>query len=616
VARQMANLQQDNMPPLVIPDVEGMTAREAAHVYLDTGLMPHPWKVRDGTKVSAYGGFRFDDLHETHEDIDHWPKGSRCGLVVSKASGVFAIDVDDPAAFAKWLETMRLPFPASAAADTSGGYHVLLDGRGLEGWPTQGLIDPEYKLGDIKSNGFIAAEPSRHPDGTPYQWRQPGMRIRSPEAAWLEFLADREDQRGGSSPARLAVAEPLPEGSQDNELSRLVFELHAGGFTREATLAAWRTTVAASKTDTADPFTLADFDRHYRGAVRKHGDFNPLTPRDRADLRDLAANDAASGKKVRAFRVLGWDEVGDPPTFQAGPDGVFPSLGSVLIAGDPASGKSMLAYWAAIRYARAGLTCAVYDAEMGPERVKALLSDLGATAAETERIAYIAAPESGEIANLVRHAQALLDVTEEIGARLLILDAENPLMAASGLDSDKAQEVRKFHNQVVRPQVARGLVVLTIDHSGHGDKTRARGSSDKSAAADMVVTVEQTTPFARGRSGQMQVVCRKDRSGVQPRGATNLIVVKSAEDGSVELVPQGWDSEPVEVNPRQAHVSEELDKIYNILHSSAAPIGPREIAKRAGMSHQTVMRRLNHDLDQEDSLFVKVEGGKWWVVQT
>jgi len=153
-----------------------MSQKEAAHAYLDAGLMPHPWRVSKGTKVSCYSGFQFDTIQETHESIDEWKRNWQCGLVTSRASGLIAADIDDRDAFEVWETDIDFPETAWAHTGHKGGYHLLFDARELapEDWPTQGNIPG----GQIKTNGFIAVEPSRHPNGRQYRWDgQYGRRV-------------------------------------------------------------------------------------------------------------------------------------------------------------------------------------------------------------------------------------------------------------------------------------------------------------------------------------------------------------------------------------------------------------------------------------------------------
>ena len=162
------------LPPLVIPYVDGLDSREAAHLYLHEGFTPHPWKParRNGKweKISCRSGFSFNEIEETHDSIDRWHPSWRCGLVTSFRAGIFVADVDDRPKFEAWDPGFDFPFTEWQFTGRAGGVHLLFDGRGLseDEWPRQGQIK-EAGL-DIKSNGFVAVAPSLHPLGRAYRW--------------------------------------------------------------------------------------------------------------------------------------------------------------------------------------------------------------------------------------------------------------------------------------------------------------------------------------------------------------------------------------------------------------------------------------------------------------
>jgi len=151
--------------PLVIPDVSGMTCKEAAHAYLDAGFWPIPWR---GAKVPAYPkGWSYETVkRETHARINKWRDDWQVGLITSPRSGILALDIDDKEKFNAW----NMPWVGGAESETGreDGYHIVYDGRELEEWPVQGNIPG----GQIKTNGFIAVEPSRHPNGNYYRWAE------------------------------------------------------------------------------------------------------------------------------------------------------------------------------------------------------------------------------------------------------------------------------------------------------------------------------------------------------------------------------------------------------------------------------------------------------------
>jgi hypothetical protein len=170
--RAPANARRSRRP-LVIPDVSGLTNKEAAHLYLDAGYWPIPWRVvkvrGKSIKRPCYPrGWTYATVaRETHESIERWKSSWQCGLITSRRSGILACDIDDPSGWAAW-DIPEPPDTAASRTGRAGGHHLLYDGRALDvsDWPVQGDIPG----GQIKSKGFIAVEPSIHPNGKPYSW--------------------------------------------------------------------------------------------------------------------------------------------------------------------------------------------------------------------------------------------------------------------------------------------------------------------------------------------------------------------------------------------------------------------------------------------------------------
>jgi Bifunctional DNA primase/polymerase, N-terminal len=224
-----------NLLPLRIPDVSGLSQKQAAREYLNAGFMPHPWRVTHGTKASCYSGFSFDSITETHEDISSWRQSWRCALVVSRSSGLIAIDVDDLEEFKKW--DLFSSFPSTAWQKTGregGGYHLLFDARLLpkSEWPRQGNIPG----GQIKSRGFIAVEPSIHPSGRAYVW---GSRTVAPIGSLGSLLHEYRGHANGHESSGLDLARLLrtgiEPGVQDDTVTSLIMKMRRDGLSREVT---------------------------------------------------------------------------------------------------------------------------------------------------------------------------------------------------------------------------------------------------------------------------------------------------------------------------------------------------------------------------------------------
>jgi putative DNA primase/helicase len=221
---------------VTIPDVRGFSNKAAAREYLDKGdglLLPIRWftaekkgkaaKVAIGMKGRQYARYETD-----HAEISGWSDISQCGLVTSRSSGLLVFDLDDPAAFRAWRTARGLQIPPTAYAATGrdgGGIHLLFDARELPGelWPaTQDAIWPGENFGELKCNGFIAAEPAVHPSGRRYQWMR--REILPLNQSLIDFLASRkavmEAKRAGAARG-LPGDEVVPVGRQHFAMLRM-----------------------------------------------------------------------------------------------------------------------------------------------------------------------------------------------------------------------------------------------------------------------------------------------------------------------------------------------------------------------------------------------------------
>lgn len=225
---------------LTVPSVAGMSCREAAHAYLDAGLMPHPWrsasKGGSRTKISCYSKFEFHTIQETHDSIDRWKHNWQVGLVLSMSSGLIAGDIDDLPTFEAWDFT-EWPSTAMAHTGREGGLHLLYDARRLpnDKWPVQGNMPG----GQVKSNGFIGVEPSIHPNGRPYLWgkRRRLARIGALGPALWEFRS-RPTVIGESGYSQDATGLWLnimgaPDGAQRDAIWKWSLNAHDRGLSDE-----------------------------------------------------------------------------------------------------------------------------------------------------------------------------------------------------------------------------------------------------------------------------------------------------------------------------------------------------------------------------------------------
>jgi hypothetical protein len=233
------------------------------------------------SKVLAHTGHYEQFAYGTDTPSD-WPvRGLQKCLICSPQSGAITVDVDDEQAFAG-TRTGRLIGRAQAWTAHGGGYHVVIDARGLSeaDWPRQGPIAGA----DIKSKGFVPLPGCMHFDGQPYQpVYQPGPVVWWPEliAAICADLADqREHNRAGGGSGGGGEG-----GGHDGEVAGAVLKMVLRGLDKDQCYAEWLK--IAVPRDPSWPFTADDFERHYGSAARKAEQI-------RAEEGDVTTDDGAA----------------------------------------------------------------------------------------------------------------------------------------------------------------------------------------------------------------------------------------------------------------------------------------------------------------------------------
>src|SRR6516164_11497265 len=102
-----------------------------------------------------------------------------------------------------------------------------------------------------------------------------------------------------------------------------------------------------------------------------------------------------------------WDDVEATLEVPIGADGILPESGIVWIHGPAGHGKTILAYWILMQYARSGFHSGIYECEMGQERSKGFFRNMDAKWSWMKRIHYFRAEFPDEIIDLALHGRAL-----------------------------------------------------------------------------------------------------------------------------------------------------------------------------------------------------------------
>src|SRR5262249_23599537 len=114
-------------------------------------------------------GKHYDGYTISHAEIDRWRPGWQVGLAMCPASGHWALDFDCPQERAAEFFAENV-IPHTAIQLTGRGFHLVWRGTGGCPWPRDGIGSADWPDVQVRSNGFIAAWPSLHPNGRQYRW--------------------------------------------------------------------------------------------------------------------------------------------------------------------------------------------------------------------------------------------------------------------------------------------------------------------------------------------------------------------------------------------------------------------------------------------------------------
>jgi len=208
--------------------------------------------------------------------------------------------------------------------------------------------------------------------------------------------------------------------------------------------------------------------------------------------------------------MLGSHEV-TPPTWLYEP--IVLEGTHTTITSDAGTGKTIVALAVVKALVEQGDTVVYLDQENGPDVMSERLRSMGADMdAVDAHLAYFPYPHPGreEIDELVAEIVAL-------DPALLVYDAKANFFASAGLDEDASMDATVWHVEAVQPLLRVGVAVVELDHSGHKDKKRARGSSAKGAVAEASWILTLKAKFDQQTVGEIRLERgEKNRRGALP----------------------------------------------------------------------------------------------------
>jgi len=244
-----------------------MPMLESALAYAAKGWAVFPCQPNAKIPRTAHG---LKDATTNTKTIESWfAKPGNLGLVTGKQFFVLDVDVKEGRAgddILHELEQTHSALPPTLEVLTPGhGRHLYFT------MPSSGLSNSVDRVGvglDIRATGGYVLAPPSAINGRAYA-REVSCPDEIAEApGWLLTLARRKT-------AKKPTADPIPQGTQDDQLHKLACTLTRQGLLPETIRAGLRTALLACPQDATKPFTEKDIDRWIAGASKLIGGTPP-----------------------------------------------------------------------------------------------------------------------------------------------------------------------------------------------------------------------------------------------------------------------------------------------------------------------------------------------------
>lgn len=477
---------------------------EAALTQARQGTPVFPVRERGKEPLTAHG---FKDAVTDEAQIrEWWTRWPNANIATPTGIKYDVIDLDSPAArdaLAEHLDTLPIIGRAKSPRD-GGGEHLYVPPTGLGNLPTkQHYASVDYR-GD---GGYVLVPPSVGANGRKYEW----IEVLKPAAGRVEpshpFYAPFMPGGTIEMPAVTSYTNPrlaelvqngIPAGVQDETLRDVVWNLRRDGITEDVAAGVWWAIVGNSP-QTAEPWTVRDFERHWGGANEKISRGEQSGPDgDPWAFQDFS--DVIRGEYVRTV-----------PEILPRSDGhkLFYRGKIHWLQGESESGKSWIALLAAKDDMLAGndVLYLDYESDRG-EVIGRLLALQAPPDLLTQRFRYIQAHARPDGATF----EALLTY----GFRTVVVDGVTEATSTMELSGRDENEVATFVAAIARRFEAAGASVIHIDHIAKNDGSGKNplGSQHKRSAVtgcSYVVEAGSAGGPVRGRVGYIRLRVAKDR---------------------------------------------------------------------------------------------------------
>lgn len=272
-------------------------------------------------------------------------------------------------------------------------------------------------------------------------------------------------------------------------------------------------------------------------------------------------------------------------------NGVFYAGKVNVIFGDPESGKSWLAYAAAVEVMNDGGTAAILDLDHnGVTDIIGRLRLLGADDGVLAKRLRLTEPDDRLMLSAV--VADLVDAPPDV----VVVDSLGEVLPMLGLSSNSPDDYTTAHRAVLTPLATKGSCVVGIDHLPKDAEARKSGQTGTLAkrravsGVTLLVTASEESPFTPGKGGAAHLTIFKDRPGglraVSPAGRrapAGSFVMQPADPQRLDGHLAWWVTTPTD-SDRQVEENVPAPMVERALRLDPPPRSVNDLADRGRMS--------------------------------
>jgi len=251
------------------------------------------------------------------------------------------------------------------------------------------------------------------------------------------------------------------------------------------------------------------------------------------------------------------------------------------IFGDQESGKTTVALVTAIERLRKGETVVWLDWEMGEARLIDRMRSLGFKEADAPFFYFNMAGMS-----------PLSAVAQALACKPNWVFVDSVAYALETMGGDTTENATRDFLALLgmlAPLIEVKASIVLIDHVGHGDKSRARGTSAKGQQVDVSFGMSVVKRWSRTTDGSAHITVRKDRDGYFETGTLAAVVEFDASKEVTLRAPTMYD---------EAIAAEELQRQIIAIVTDNQPITASGVASIVRRNKAGVLQEIRQLVDE------------------